>query len=255
MKLKLNLQLFDDGEGTPPAATTETVSENTDGANGLPSGEETPKQPFKTFSTQEEYQADFDTIFAKRHRDYGELKNNHDNYKNIADKAQTYFKSENMDELLATLDEETLQELADEEGMTPNEYRLHMENEQLKQVPIQQEQNKIIEGWRAEEAELQKSNPDFDLSAEMDNELFGAFVRSGKSLKESYNAIHHEEIMAKGIETAKKNMLESIKSGSFRITENGSNGIPGSSKPSTADTKEKRAELAKRAERKEEVFL
>lgn len=126
------------------------------------------------------------------------------------------------------------EEEAFKRGMNVEDYKhmrqMEIENEQLRRANQRSEQDaRAREEFSklVEEAERLKATvyPDFDLSAELDNPLFGKLIANGFNVQNAYEAVHTQEILAGGmkyaIEKTKENVSKTIQAGASRPRENG----------------------------------
>lgn len=123
------------------------------------------------------------------------------------------------------------------------------------------EQTAMVMQWRAEEAKLKETFPDFDLETEMDlsgGELFNLLKR-GVSLEHAYLALHMDDIVGNTVQGAMQrgaqSALQSIRANGMRPGENGNGDAPGVQRTYDLSklTKEKMRELERRAARGEEI--
>lgn len=147
------------------------------------------------------------------------------------------------------------QKLKRENDRLQAENRRSLEQEQLRQH---------VEGLRAQEAELRKEFPDFNLETEVQNNR--AFARmtapgGGMTLRQAYFALHGDEIMQRQSmateQRTKQTMSRAIQAGSMRTAENSMNatggGVP--QKDYTRMSREEWAELRARARRGEKIAI
>lgn len=107
--------------------------------------------------------------------------------------------------------------------------------------------------------ELQKTFPDFDLAAEMEDDRFARMLvpGSGLSVEDAYWAVHRAELTAAAKDAAVRNMAKSIQGGAARPNETGmkkSGNAPARNLDSIRHmTPEKRQEIIERVRRGERV--
>lgn len=96
-----------------------------------------------------------------------------------------------------------------------------------------EEQARQVMAWRAQETELKKTFPDFDLETEIDasgGELF-QMLRRGVSLEHAYLALHMDDIVGSTVQSAMQRgaqkTLESVRANGLRPAENGNGDGPG----------------------------
>ena len=124
-----------------------------------------------------------------------------------------------------------------------------------------------MERLRKEEAELQKSIPDFSLEAELNNSVTGKKFRdltapgSAMSVTDAYRLVHWEEIDRARREEANRKAMEavagSVARGQQRPRENNPTAGGGTSQfvPYSQRSKAELAEMVKKAKRGEKVWL
>ena len=83
----------------------------------------------------------------------------------------------------------------------------------------------------AQEAEMKKAFPDFDLDKELDNPKMWAKLTRGEPLRDAYVAVHYDELQKKIATDAKTATVNSIAQGSTRVNESSaSKGAPAATK-------------------------
>lgn len=127
-------------------------------------------------------------------------------------------------------------EAADEAGMSVEQYKRFQKlqrdnaallNEQRRRQGEEAAQRQM-QKWAAEEQEVRKTYPSFDLKSELENEQFRYLITNAKSpvpLKHAYEVIHMEDIKA-GIaqmqaKATEKQVVDSIRAKGARPAENG----------------------------------
>ena len=141
-------------------------------------------------------------------------------------------------------DDSLLEDMAFNEGLTPEAMReklqqkqenarLQKELERMREEQAQAQASRDaynqFQNWRKEAEELKGLYPNFDLSAELENEKFrDKLVNSGDSLREVYEATHLQEIIAGAIQTtaqkAREAVTNDIRARGMRPPENGTRG-------------------------------
>lgn len=74
----------------------------------------------------------------------------------------------------------------------------------------------------AQEAEMKKAYPDFDLNKEVKNPKMWEKLRRGEPLRDAYIALHHDELLAKAVSDTKAATVNSIAAGTTRVSEGAS---------------------------------
>lgn len=160
-------------------------------------------------------------------------------------------------------------EAAAEAGMDdPETYRKYRETER-KAKAYEAEQQRIanekaeaekasfvetkLKQWQGEAETLKASDPNFNFDADMANPQFLSMLRAGVSVEAAYQALHHSEIVARQVESAKseteKAVIDNLRAKGQRPVEGGANST---SAPLTGFdvrnlTKAQRADLARQA--------
>ena len=154
-------------------------------------------------------------------------------------------------------------------GMSVEDYmhlqKLEIENEQLRRSNQESLQDaKAREEFNAlaqQAEELRKTlYPGLDLAVELNNPTFGTLVANGISVKNAYETIHMDEILAGGMhyaaQVAKENAAKSIQANAARPRENGLSSNSASN-PGKVDisklSKEQVADYIARAKAGEEI--
>lgn len=201
----------------------DTVEEETE-----PSGTEENKQPFKVFSSEEEYKTDRQRFFdehigqrLKNAREDGEIRARLEGF------AKDFYKdSDNpLEALMNDLQNQSAQAL----GMSADNYKQYSEDrrdaeayreEQRRAQAEQAARDETISRWKNEEQRLKMSVPDFDFSKAMENEAYRELVHSGMSLDAAYYKVQLDEMnAAKPVTTQRRSVPQNaqtkgVKSGS-----------------------------------------
>ena len=280
MNLYFDLQLFADGaaaaegsgmDGVAPVETgvNSTAVESTSEA---PSNEETFEDLIKG-----KYKADFDkrmqAAIKKRVGDTNALKAENAKMREALEVAMQRYgtKDGDWDALTNALleDDQYLEKEAYEKGIDKDTLRvmkrMEHENERLKANQIELErqarQEQAYNQILAEQAEVKRIYPNFDLDVELMNPQFESLVRNGIDLKTAYEVAHHNEILPQAIKFAsdktKEDVSRAIASGMARPSELGAgatNSPSGKVDPSKL-SKEQREELKRRAMAGERIVL
>lgn len=158
---------------------------------------------------------------------------------------------------------------ADEAGMSTEQYkqmqRLQRENEQMRRFRAnainQQRAQAQLAKWNGEAAELKSVYPSFELQAEVQNSAFMAMLKAGVPMRNAYESIHHQELVAAAQAAAasqmEKGVVQNIRARGQRPAENGASSQSGFTvKDDPAKfTKADRAEIVRRAMRGEKIEL
>lgn len=120
---------------------------------------------------------------------------------------------------------------ADAQKAAQDKAQQQMVDQQLEQEAFRQRQEKFA-GWLAEENEIRKADPSFDLSTDYaQNEEFRKALDAGMSVRFAYNATHFDQRMAAVAGAVEQqtaiNVSKQIAAGQNRPTEGGLHGNPG----------------------------
>ena len=134
--------------------------------------------------------------------------------------ASRYNVQGNVEDILRAVenDKNYLESAADEAGMTVDQYR---ELENLKrqkadfdrwkaQRQAEMAYQQRMERWNGEAQEVQKTYKGFELQQEVQNPAFLAMLRAGVPMKNAYESVHHEELMAAAQQAAAKQMERNV---------------------------------------------
>ena len=96
-------------------------------------------------------------------------------------------------------------------------------------------QAKTAEEFRArlaaEEAEMKKTYPDFDLNTELRDKRMWEKLKRGEPMRDAYVSLHYDELIKKAVEDTKAATVSSIASGKTRVNEgSASSAAPAASK-------------------------
>lgn len=160
-------------------------------------------------------------------------------------------------------------EAAEEAGMSVDQYKqfqkLQRDNEALRREAQRREDGQRaqqqLQKWYTEAEKLKESYPSFDLDAESERPEFLSLLKSGVPVKQAYEVLHMDEIVA-GAEAAKaqateKQIVDSIRAKGARPQENGTAAQSAFVVKDDVSkfTKKDRAEIARRAARGEIITL
>jgi len=164
-----------------------------------------------------------------------------------------------------TEDTEYWEKVADERGMTLEQYqemqKIEQENIELKafrqreegRAQIQQQ----VEAWSKEAEAVKKLYPSFDIRAELQNKQFNDMLKVGIPMEHAYRILHFEELtndaVRIAVQTADAQAQARIKQKASRPSENGTSSQSAAIvKDNVANlTREERAEIARRVARGE----
>lgn len=156
-------------------------------------------QPYKTFATHEEYQAEFDRVMGER------LKKNRvdmERLDGLRDLAMHFYGGEG-DEALNKLINDLRDQNAERDGVSAEEFDSRMRDtadarryrEQMKAREEQQARvREIQERWKKESEDLKAVVPDFDFAKAMGNKAFYDNVINGMSVGAAYIAVNQAAV-------------------------------------------------------------
>ena len=265
--------VFGKQEGT---ASTETTSLDTEG-NPTDAGKTDVTTTSNTLEERQkayndfinEYkdidQKRFQDTFDRRFKQVKGMEADLAAQKPILDMLRTRYGVEDVADLQKALTEDTeyWERIAEEKGMTVEQYhavqKLEQENAELRQMRERQigqarfEQQ--IDAWYKEAEKVKELYPSFDFKAEAQNPQFLSLLKHGNSVEHAYKVLHFDELTQNAArvaaQTADAQAQARIKSKASRPSENGI-----SSKSAVivkndvaALSRKERAEIAKRVAR------
>lgn len=155
------------------------------------------------------------------------------------------------------------EELADEEGLTVEQYKykqkLERENAQynrmIQEQKMHQQTEQIYQGWVEASKEVQAAYPDFNLETECNNKGFVDLISRGVDLKTAYEVTHMDDIKNSIAKSTKAATADTIRTNGQRPPENGVNSQPGVIIKADVGnlSRHDRAEIARRVARGEEI--
>lgn len=160
--------------------------------NGAEDPEAAPKEdePFKTFATEKEYQAEIDRIFSKRHKDYKETERKLSQFQ---DALKKFYKMD-IDDAVAAFEAQTLEQVAQENGLSKEEAKERIDVERkAKAYDDEKAEREAVEAVRKrladEENAIKEFDPNFDMSKLYEeNEGFRKILTETGSVYKSYLA-------------------------------------------------------------------
>ena len=221
-RYKLNLRLFDEGEGSTGAGAQDTQAnsqvsgETADPTQQTQAAGSTPAEP-----TPEQLRAEFDELIKGKYktlydeRVQGILKDRFKKYdgleksnkamkKTISLMGQRYG-TEDAAELYEKIskDASLFADQALEAGMSEEAFldkkRVEFENKELQAEIARRDeeakQRELFGIWHENELQMKQSFPDFSLEKELQNKEFVKLLTNGINMKTAYEVIHHDEVM------------------------------------------------------------
>lgn len=276
MNKYLHLYLDADGGGAASGASgTDGVAPVTTDANATAA--ETPQEESFDSLIKGKYKADFDKrMQAAIKRRVGDLKALEAENAKMRDALsiamQRYGTKEGDYEALTNAlieDDAYLEKEAYEKGIDKDTLRtmkrMEHENERLKANQIELERKASAEmayqKLLAEQEEVLKVYPNFNIDAEVTNPQFESLVRNGVDLKTAYEVVHHNEILPQAMkfasDKAREDVAKTVASGLQRPSELGAgmNDSPVTHIDVKSLTREQRDELNRRALAGERIVL
>lgn len=174
-----------DEETDSNSATDEESANQTGAESETVVQEETPAAPFKTFNTEEEYEAEvgkrINSSIRQRMRKHNEQA---EKYSKLEHMAKEYYPNsqDSLSELTADLEEQA----AERAEIPVEEYRQRRDD--AMDAEAAREQEKIINGWQRDAEQIKYINPDFNLSKAVKNPVFAKMLGDGKTVFEAYAA-------------------------------------------------------------------
>lgn len=191
--------------------------------------EETGQNPptiYKSFETQQDYQAEIDRIIGQRLGDTRELKNRAAEYDRLSGQLQELFGTDDVKAAMDIFTQQYAEAMAAQQGTTPEAFLEHQELvskarqlEQLQQQQTQQMQRQQrmsqIDG---QVNAFKEKNPEFDMGKEVENTEFCRMIwEQGLSVEDAYY-LTHKDALFKQAQTA---VVNNIAANQTRIPENG----------------------------------
>ncbi|MCI8404702.1 MAG: hypothetical protein HFE49_07340 [Clostridia bacterium] len=184
-----------DGEVQAEAAQNDFMSDQ-DGNN---TGDAVPAdaakaEPFKVFSTQEEYQSVIDGIIGERLK---KSREGMETLEGLKQHALNFYGIDDGDAAICQLIDDLQYQNAEKNGVSVDKYRQQMQdsidaqkyrNEQGKQMYRQMRIADIQQRWQNEANELKKIVPDFNFAKAMANNTFYENIVNGSSVSNAYLA-------------------------------------------------------------------
>lgn len=209
---------------TDVSTTSNTLEERKKAFNDLINGE------YKDL-----YQENFQKVFDRRFKEVKGMEADLTAQKPIIDKLVARYGVTDMEQLDKALTEDTeyWERVAEEKGMTVEQYhamqRLEQENAAMKaerQREIGQQQFKQqIDDWYKQADAVKEIYPSFDFKTEVQNPEFLSLLRNGNTVEHAYKVLHFDELTQNAArvaaQTADAQAQARIKQKASRPSENG----------------------------------
>ncbi len=216
----------------------DTTAENT---SEIPETDDNKQETSFDELIKDKYKSEFHSkvqgIINERFKETKQIEAQLENYKQMAEviSAKYGLKADDFDKLMSAIqdDDSFYEQRAFESGMSVNDYREHLRQEEkmnkvvkeLEDLKAEKQQQEYINQWEKEANELKQQIPDFDFDEELQNEKFNSLITYGWSLKDAYEAVHAKDIInkvvPKAVEQAKAKTVQSIRAKGLRPNENG----------------------------------
>ena len=214
---------------------------------------------------QKRFQETFDRRFKQVKGIEAEL----EAQKPILDMLRSRYGVESVQELHSALTEDTeyWERIAEEKGMTVEQYhamqKLEQESAELRKIREREvAQGKFqqqIDAWYKQAGSVKEMYPSFDFKAEVQNPQFLELLKSGVGVEHAYKILHFDELTNDAArvaaQTADAQAQARIKSKSSRPSENGTSSKSAVIVKSDVSklTRKERAEIARRVSRGENI--
>ena len=254
-----------DTEGKPMGAgntdvttTSNTLEERKKAFNDLINGE------YKDL-----YQEEFQRVFDRRFKQVKGIEADLAAQKPIMEKLMARYGVDDVAKLDKALTEDTeyWERVAEEQGMTVEQYhamqKLEQENKELKairQKQIGQAQfQQQIDSWYKQADKVKEIYPSFDFKTEAQNPEFLSLLRSGNTVEHAYKVLHFDELTQNAArvaaQTADAQAQARMKSKASRPSENGTSSQSAAIVRNDVSTltRKERAEIARRVQRGETI--
>lgn len=265
--LKVNLQLFNDGEASTPTTTdtsgsnvvnapqqsatqsrnplsnvvygkTEEIAPN---AQGTESGtEQKPDGKSEYARVKEQYkehwQKDVESIIKDRFKKYNTIEQQYNQYDSAIKMLMERHGAKDFDSLKEIIEADFYEDLADKEGLPIDKAReltqMKQENQlfktQAESVQHQQQLEQKISDWYKQADALKQTYPDFNIDNFGDNKQFTDLLMAGIDVKTAYEICDIETIKSGIAKQTERNVVQNLQtSKGKRPVENGTNITPG----------------------------
>ena len=248
------------GEKTDVISTSDTLEERRKAYNDLINGE------YKDLD-QERFQQVFDRRFKQVKGLEAELAA----HREVVDMLRSRYGVDDVAQLKTALTEDTeyWEKVAEEHGMTVEQYhamqKLEQENKELKAIRQreigQQQFQKQIDTWYREADRVKELYPSFDFRKEAQNPEFLSLLRQGVGVEHAYKVLHFDELTQNAArvaaQTADAQAQARIKQKASRPSENGTSSQSAAIVRNDVSTltRKERAEIARRVARGEKIVF
>ena len=211
----------------------------------------------------------FQQVFDRRFKEVKGIEEELASHKPILDKLMTRYGVKDVAALDKALTEDTeyWERVAEEKGMTVEQYhamqKLEQENAELKAIRQrqigQQQFQQQIDTWYKEADKVKEVYPSFDFKKEAQNPEFLKLLRNGNSVEHAYKVLHFDELTESAArvaaQTADAQAQARIKQKASRPSENGISSQSAAIVRNDVSslTRAERAEIARRVQRGDKI--
>lgn len=265
-----------EGTTSDDATSLEAGDTNPTGA-GNEDGETSIEDRRKAFNDlingeyKDVYQENFQQVFDRRFKQVKGMESELAAHKPIIEKLMARYGVDDVAQLEQALTEDTeyWERVAEENGMTVEQYhamqKLEQENKEYKalrqRAENQQKFQAQLNAWNEEAKEVKQMYPSFDLKAEVQNKAFLDMLGKGVSMEHAYKVLHFDELTNDAARAAAKTADERaqarLKQKASRPSENGTSSQSAAivKNDVTTLTPADRAEIARRVARGEKIIF
>ena len=251
------------------------ITGETQVASPTTGGESVPETPAVSFDEliKGQYKEDFDnrvqSIMERRFRKMDALQQERDSMNKVIEPLMDIYGVSSLDDLRRTVltDNNRIAQLADEAGMTEEQYlayretqRENQEYREAEQARLQQEEtDRIYSDWMDQAEALKEDYPMFDLEAESEDPQFISMLQAGVDVRTAYEARHLTEILRGTVsnvaDAVRNHTVDAIRSRGIRPQEGGLSEQAGVVRKTDASklTRADREEIARRVQRGENI--
>jgi hypothetical protein len=215
------------------------------------------------------YQEEFQRVFDRRFKQVKGIEADLAAQKPIIEKLMARYGVNDVAKLDQALTEDTeyWERVAEEQGMTVEQYhamqKLEQENKELKamrQKQIGQQQfRQQIDKWYQEADKVKELYPSFDFKKEAQNPEFLSLLKSGNTVEHAYKVLHFDELTQNAArvaaQTADAQAQARMKQKASRPSENGTSSQSAAIVKNDVSTltRKERAEIARRVQRGDKI--
>lgn len=202
-------------------------------------------------------------IINRRFKDNKQLESRLGQVEPMVDLLMEKYGAKSTEELFAKIETESIEELAYQNNMTPEQYKRMKELEKkanlydntITQQDEQRMMNDKIDSWYKQADEMTEQYPDFNLQEWAQNDEFMKLINANIPVKQAYELLNLDNIKSNVAKTAQENTVKNIQAQKNRPKESATNSSTGAVIKSDVKslTKADREEIARRAQRGEMI--